>query len=57
MLLRWALDQADARSPQIPIYVVTFPNARVVYLHFGFRGSQGEGKERVVVREGAGVIH
>jgi hypothetical protein len=57
MLLHWALDQADARSPQIPIYVVAFPNARVVYLHLGFRGLQGEGKERVVVREGAEVVH
>jgi hypothetical protein len=56
MLLNWAIHQADAQSPQLPIYVVAFPNARVVYLHLGFRGLEGEGKERVVVREGVETV-
>jgi GNAT superfamily N-acetyltransferase len=54
MLLRWAIDQADKVEPPVWMYLEALPNARPVYLHAGFRGVEGEGREMVMVRRGTG---
>jgi len=50
MLLRWAIDQADAKSPRVAMYLEALPNARPVYMHYGFLPLEGEDRKTVMVR-------
>jgi GNAT superfamily N-acetyltransferase len=36
LLLNWAIEQADAKVPPVPMYLETSKMARAVYLRFGF---------------------
>ena len=51
-LLDYAINQADARSPPIALYLEALPNARPVYLHLGFVPREGKERELVLVRRG-----
>ena len=35
-LLNWAIEQADAQEPPMPMYLESRPTARAVYMHVGF---------------------
>jgi predicted N-acetyltransferase YhbS len=35
-LLKWAIEQADAKDPPTPMYLESAPTARAVYMRHGF---------------------
>lgn len=52
-LLNWGIEQADAQTPPMPMYLETSAKARAIYEHVGF-SQQGEGK--VYIRRGPKVV-
>ncbi len=53
VLLQYAIEQADANHPPLPLYLEALPNARPVYLHYGFEPAKdGPNRASVMIRPG-----
>lgn len=51
-LLDWAIKQADAQDPPVPMYLESAPTARAVYMHHGFKPHGKSG----MLRRGFAVV-